>query len=138
MNRLRSLWLAALAVSSIAASACAGPHVVATSSLAIDPSAMPGQKAVFTFDGRNNVPVILQIGDFEQRIGCTDATEEFAPGENGVPMLPWDLKIIRQRDGQLLLEAHVTTMPKWLLMFDDNPQLGVTPALGPAPPTCRP
>ena len=118
---------------------CASPVPSASTAIPVDPSALPGQALVLTFDGRNNVPVILRVGSVEiARIGCTAATRTFAPGQNGVPALPWDLTVVRQSDGKVLLSAQVTSMPKWLLMFDDDPQLGVLPALGPMPPTCSP
>jgi hypothetical protein len=127
----RSVRIAVILVASLA-TGC-------TSAIPADPAALPGQPLVFTFDGRNNVPVILRIGSVEiARIGCQDATQAFTPGQDGVPLLPWDLQVLRQSDGRALLSAHITSMPKWLLMFDDNPQLGVIPALGPAPPSCAP
>jgi hypothetical protein len=107
----------------------------------VDPSAIPGSPLVLTFDGRGNPPVLLRINGVDvAHLACTEGgTRAFAPGADGVPLLPWDLKVIRERDGTVLISEHVTSMPKWLLLFADGTGgIGSLPALGPMPPTCAP
>ncbi len=107
----------------------------------VDPSSVPGSPLVLTFDGRGSPPVILRInGTDVAHLGCGQGeTLTVAPGAGGVPGLPWQLEVIRQGDGRVLLNERVTTMPKWLLLWPDGSGgLGALPALGPAPPTCAP
>jgi hypothetical protein len=108
-------------------------------SIPIDPSAIPGSRLVLMLDGRGNEPFILRINGADVGHYPCNVQQEVAPGANGVPPLPWDMEIVRQRDDAVLLAGHVTTMPKWLLMIGDNPPgMGVLPALGPAGPSCPP
>jgi hypothetical protein len=107
----------------------------------VDPSAFPGQPLVLTFDGRGNPPVILRINEVDvAHVACLEgATTTFAPGTNGVPGLPWHLQVIQERDGKVLIDEQVVSMPKWLLLFaDGHGGIGSSPALGPASPTCSP
>ena len=106
-----------------------------------DPSALPGSDLNLTFDGRGNPPVTLRInGTDVADLPCGQGAQpHFAPGELNVPSLPWHLQLLRERDGAVLLDANVTTMPRWLLVWPDGTaDLGLGPVLGPAPPTCGP
>jgi hypothetical protein len=134
---LRRLLAIALTVGLVAACTSAPPP---TPGIPIDPSAIPGWPLVLTFDARGNPPVILRINKTDvAHLGCGQGTNTtFAPGKDGVPALPWDLEVIREADGQVLLREQVTTMPKFILAFPDTVGMGVFPAQGPAPPTCAP
>lgn len=121
--------------------AFAAAIVAGCQAIPVDPSAIPGSDLVFTFDGRGNPPVILRInGTDVARLGCGQGeTPRFAPGSGNVPPLPWDLEVIRQADGRILIAEHVTSMPKWLLLWPDGSGgIGALPAVGPVSPTCAP
>ena len=112
-----------------------------TSKIPVDPSAIPGVPLELTFDGRGNSPVILRINGVDvAHLPCgRGETTSFAPGQDGVPPLPWDLQVIRERDGQVLIQERVESMPKWLLLFaDGSGGIGPLPAMGPPSPPCNP
>jgi hypothetical protein len=106
----------------------------------VDPSAIPGSDLVLTFDGRGNPPVVLRInGEGVAHLPCLQGeSRRFAPGGPGVPRLPWELEVVRERDGVVLLAERVTSMPKFILAFPEVVRIGVRPASGPPPPTCAP
>ena len=94
--------------------------------------------AVLTFDGRGNPPVIIEIGAFEAAHIPCDGGGVLRPGEGGVPSLPWDLRVVKQSDGQVLLSSRVTDLPKWVVMFGADAGIGSIPVAGPQGPSCAP
>src|SRR6266545_4313289 len=42
------------------------------------------------------------------------------PGADLVPVLPWDLTVVRESDGRVLLHERVTRLPRWLLVQRDS------------------
>jgi hypothetical protein len=102
------------------------------------PSPTSPYPAVLTIDGRDNPPVIIEIGTFEvARIACS-AGGTVTPGDHGAPALPWDLRIVQQSNGQVLLSSRVTDLPKWVVMFGKDAGIGSFPGAGPPGPSCAP
>jgi hypothetical protein len=101
--------------------------------------ASPSQyPAVLTIEGRGNPPVVIDIGTIEvARVAC-DASGSVTPGEGRAPALPWDLRVVKQNNGQVLLSSHVTDLPKWVVIIGDAAGIGSLPAAGPPGPSCMP
>jgi hypothetical protein len=55
----------------------------------------------------------------------------FRPGEEGVPPLPWDVKVVDQSTGRIMLEQRITELPRWLVIFRDSAGISASPVLGP-------
>jgi hypothetical protein len=106
----------------------------------VTPSANPesGLPAVLTIDARGDPPVIIEIATFEAiRLPC-GVGGVVQPGEAGVPPLPWDLRVVTQGDGRVLLATRVTELPRWLTIFGDEAGLSMFPVAGPPGPSCPP
>ena len=58
----------------------------------------------------------------------------FRPGENGVPQLPWDMKVVDQSTGRVALEQRITELPRWLVIFRDSAGVSASPIAGPFVP----
>jgi hypothetical protein len=58
----------------------------------------------------------------------------FRPGENGAPQLPWDLKVVDQSTGRVVLEQRITELPRWLVVFRDSAGVSASPIAGPLVP----
>ena len=58
----------------------------------------------------------------------------FRPGEDRVPLLPWDLKVVDQSNGRVVLEQRITELPRWLVIFRDSAGVSASPVLGPFVP----
>jgi hypothetical protein len=94
--------------------------------------------AVLTIDSRGGPPVIIEIGALEAtRVACS-AGASVTLGQAGVPQLPWDLRVVRQNDGRVLLSTTVTELPHWVLLIGDSVLMAATPAAGPSGPPCSP
>lgn len=85
---------------------------------------------------------ILIDGVVVATVGCVDGGggATLVPGQGGVPKLPWDLSVVRVRDGKVELTEHVDALPRWLFQLggDFGPSLGTEPVAGPPGPTCPP
>jgi hypothetical protein len=55
----------------------------------------------------------------------------FKPGEDGVPPLPWDVKVVDQSTGRVVLEQRITELPRWLVVFRDSAGVSASPVSGP-------
>lgn len=100
------------------------------------PSPISPFPPVLTIDSRGAPLVIIEIGTFEAaRIAC-DAGGIVTPGEAGVPQLPWDLRVVKQSDGRVLLSSRVTQLPQWIVMFGEDVGIGSTPVAGPQGRPC--
>jgi hypothetical protein len=100
----------------------------------------------------NPWPPVLNVENrgghaFEVRIGGTavatvacDSGAAIAPGKDGVPVLPWDLTVIRLADRSVVLSTHVAALPRWFVSFGDNVggPLDTAPVAGPPGPSCPP
>jgi len=58
----------------------------------------------------------------------------FRPGEAGVPALPWDMKVVDQTTGRVVLEQRITELPRWLVIFRDSAGVSASPIAGPFVP----
>jgi hypothetical protein len=58
----------------------------------------------------------------------------FRPGEEGVPALPWDVKVVDQSTGRVLLKQRITELPRWLVVFRESAGVSASPVLGPFVP----
>lgn len=56
------------------------------------------------------------------------------PGEAGAPSLPWNLEVVDQANGRLMLSQPVTELPRWLLVQRDFAGISTSPILGPFVP----
>jgi hypothetical protein len=74
-----------------------------------------------------------------QTVGCNTGAE-LTPGQNEVPQLPWELALVRVRDGSTILVAQVTELPRYFTQIGEDPEssLGSMPVAGPPGPTCPP
>lgn len=78
----------------------------------------------------------MRVGPVEvARVDC-DGGARVTPARDGVPPLPWDLQVIRLRDGSVILEATVAELPRFLFQMGDEIGLGMSPVAGPPGPTC--
>lgn len=92
--------------------------------------------AVLNYDTRGAPRTILEIGTVEvARIGCNDGGV-VTPGQAGVPPLPWDLRLVAEGDGRLLLSTRVAELPQWVVLIGDSPMISSIPVAGPAGPPC--
>ena len=55
----------------------------------------------------------------------------FRPGEDGVPPLPWDVKVVEQSTARVVLEQRIAELPRWLAIFRDSAGVSASPVLGP-------
>ena len=78
----------------------------------------------------------------ETTVGCFDGegVATLVPGQGGVPKLPWELSVVRVRDGTVQLTAHVDALPRWLTQMGDDfgGGLATEPVAGPVGATCPP
>jgi hypothetical protein len=83
---------------------------------------------------------------FEIRIGNADVIdvecnggEAIRPRDGNAPGLPWELTIVRIRDGSTIFARRVDRLPQWFVQIGEEP-LGMSeqPILGPAGPACPP
>ena len=58
----------------------------------------------------------------------------FRPGQEGVPQLPWDLKVLDQSTGRVVLDQRITELPRWLVIFRDSAGVSASPVAGPFVP----
>jgi hypothetical protein len=56
------------------------------------------------------------------------------PGEEGVPPLPWDLKVTDQATGRTMLEQRITELPRWVLIQRASAGVSASPISGPFVP----
>jgi hypothetical protein len=92
--------------------------------------------AVLTIDSRGGPPIIVKAGSIElARVPCSGGAV-VTPGDPGVPELPWQLTVVKQSDGKVLLTSLVTALPQWLVLFGEDAGIGNTPVLGPSGPPC--
>jgi hypothetical protein len=91
-------------------------------------------------ENRGGPAVTLEIAGTPVATVACDSGAELVPGQSGVPTLPWDLRILRLRDGALLLQVHVTDLPRWFVQIGENPEDGLSgaPIAGPPGPSCPP
>lgn len=79
-------------------------------------------------------PMIVRIDGAEAaRVPCNGGVA-VRPGEHGVPALPWDLQVVDQSNGRVLLDQRVTQLPQWLLVQGDSAGLSASPIIGPFVP----
>lgn len=62
----------------------------------------------------------------------------FRPGEKGVPPLPWDVKVVDQSTGRVVLEQRIAELPRWLVIFRDSGGVSASPIAGPFVPCAAP
>jgi len=109
----------------------------------ITPSPSPTDESAFppvlTVDNRGGPAFTVLIGGVEvARVSC-DAGASISPGQAGVPDLPWDLSVVRVRDGTVVLEAHVVALPRWFTQIGDDTGgggLSTVAVAGPPGPSC--
>ncbi|HEY7024655.1 MAG TPA: hypothetical protein VH371_06835 [Candidatus Limnocylindrales bacterium] len=102
-----------------------------------NPSGLP---PVLEFENRGGPAFSIRIGDTDIGTVACDSGASVTPGQGVAPPLPWDLKIIRVRDGTSILVTHVTQLPRYFIQIGSDPatSLSAVPAAGPPGPTCPP
>ena len=55
------------------------------------------------------------------------------PGVDGVPPLPWALKLTDRDSGHVRLDERITELPRWLVIFRDSVGVSASPISGPVP-----
>lgn len=116
----------------VALAACS-PSVQSSATSAAFPSAL-------SFENRGGPAFMVEIGTaLMTTVACNSGTT-LTPGQAGVPELPWDLKIIRVRDGSVLADLRVTELPRWFTQIGGDPENGLSafPVSGPPGPSCPP
>jgi hypothetical protein len=56
------------------------------------------------------------------------------PGEQGIPRLPWDLKVIEQSTGRAVLQERIVELPRWVLIQRTTAGVSASPMSGPFVP----
>jgi len=78
--------------------------------------------------------VIVRVnGRDAARLPCNGGVAIMA-GADLVPTLPWDLTVVRESDGRVLLQERVTELPRWLLVGRDGASVSASPVAGPFVP----
>jgi uncharacterized protein DUF3221 len=78
--------------------------------------------------------VIVRVnGRDASRLPCNGGVAIMA-GADLIPPLPWDLSVVRESDGRMLLQARITELPRWLLVGRDSAGLSASPIAGPFVP----
>lgn len=97
-----------------------------------------GFPPVLSLENRGGPTLVIQVNGSEvATIECND-TSTLAPGNSGMPGLPWALAIVRQADAAPVFAGQITTLPQWYLQIGETSLgLGQTPPIGPAV-TCPP
>jgi hypothetical protein len=125
--------VALLMLSSIAG--CSGPP--GGTPVASGPTPAP---FVLSVDDRSSWGALqVAVGDsVVGRVGC-DQTLTVAPGDPGVPPLPWTVRLVTS-GGQTVDQRTEdgAAGPRWLLVWDARVDEGGGPALGPAPACAMP
>ncbi|HAL26749.1 MAG TPA: hypothetical protein DCP25_08425 [Chloroflexi bacterium] len=68
-------------------------------------------------------------GDEAARVPCNGGVA-LKPADQGVPALRWNLQVVDQTGGRILLDERVTQLPRWLLVQRDSAALSTSPILG--------
>jgi hypothetical protein len=73
---------------------------------------------------------VLVNGQDAVHVPCNGG-ELLVPGMNGLPPLPWELKVVALNDGRTLFDEPITELPRWLLVQRDSAGLSSSPIAGP-------
>jgi hypothetical protein len=115
--------------------------LAACSPMVQSPTPAAAFPAALSFENRGGPAFTVQIGAAViATVACNSGTT-LTPGQAGVPVLPWDLKVIRVRDGNVLVDLRVTELPRWFVQIGGDAGgggLSAFPVAGPAGPSCPP
>lgn len=90
----------------------------------------PVTQADLQIVSKGSPTVIVSIDGVERmRVTC-NGTGVITPGGR-MPAPPFDLKITRQGDGRLLLDARITELPRWVLVTRESAGVSDAPISGP-------
>ncbi len=79
-------------------------------------------------------PVSVSINGVESvRVQCNGGLM-LRPGEQGVPSLPWDLRVVDQQTGQTMLDQRIIELPRWVLIQRASAGVSASPIAGPFVP----
>ncbi len=107
------------------------PVQATASDIAIDPHPIGAGLYVIS-KGASEVSV--RVNAFEAaRVAC-NAGAAIRPGADRTPDLPWEVIVTRLSDGRVLLDDHVTVLPRWLLVQRDSAGISNAPIAGPFVP----
>ncbi len=107
------------------------PAQAKASDIAIDTMTMAGD--LFLLSKGGPVVVVRVNGIDSVRLVCNGG-DKITPGSGGVPALPWQVEVVRERDGRVLLSQRVTELPGWLMVQPDTSGISRAPILGPFVP----
>ncbi len=68
--------------------------------------------AALSFENRGGPAFTIKIGTSIMATVACNSGATLTPGQAGVPALPWDFKVIRVRDGSVLVDLRVTELPR--------------------------
>jgi hypothetical protein len=64
------------------------------------------------------------------RVPCNGGAA-FTPGDQGLPVLPWNLQVVDQANSHVMLDERVTELPRWLLIERGSAGLSANAISGP-------
>lgn len=109
------------------------PTIIPTAASTADPY------HAFFIENRGGPAFTVEIGGMEIRTAVCDSGLGLRPGEDNVPLLPWDLTLVRVKDGNAILDRSINDLPHWFVLIGDRTIGPVdAPVEGPPGPTCAP
>jgi hypothetical protein len=90
-------------------------------------------------ENRGGPDLVLEVaGAHAVSVRCNGGAS-LVPGADGMPQLPWHLRVRRAGDGRVVLDEVVAELPRWFVQIGDEvltPNLSSTVILGPGGPPC--
>ena len=105
--------------------------LVAICASACSPAGPPAGPQQLQILSKGGPPVSVAINGAQVASVPCNGGLAFRPGEDGVPPLPWDVKVVDQSTGRVVLEQRMTELPRWLVVFRDSAGVSASPISGP-------
>lgn len=103
------------------------------------PTTSPRLPQELYLENRGGPTFTVRIGGNDITTVSCDAGATLTAGQENVPPLPWDVKLIRVRDGATIVAAQITGLPRWFVQIGDEPLgFSTSPVGGPMGPSCLP
>jgi len=103
------------------------------------PTEAPGLDQVLHIENRGGPALEIRIGNADVIDVECNGGEAIRPRAGNAPELPWELTVVRIRDGSTIFARRVDRLPQWFVQIGEE-TLGMSeqPILGLAGPTCPP